>query len=168
MNQLLGKAGLPCICTIRKPKDAIVSWMTAFKFSIEQAVETFIRWLTWHRSMSSRVLNIRYEDIDAKPLLVIWKIGRYLVRDFGLGEAVKIWWKYRKTTVHKVTQELERSEGNTIDIGFSYYDKNTFFHRHHVTSLKSVSAESCLSRRDLDKIRYALRDFVDEKGNYEW
>jgi len=167
-NKLLEEGKLLCICTIRKPEDAIYSWMTAFNSPLEETIKLYVEWLRWHHGVSNRLLNISYSEIDTKPLFVILKIGQYLVRDFGLGEAAKIWWKYRKSLVYKTVQQLEPVEGKTVDIGFSYYDKNTFFHRRHVSTLKSVTAESALSQKDLDKIRYTLRDFVDEDGDYEW
>ena len=167
-SQLLEKNALPCICTIRKPEDAILSWMTVFGFSLENTLEIFTNWLKWHQGLSNHLLNIKYENIDTKPILVIWKIGQYLVRDFGLCEAVKIWRKYRKASVYRETQHLEQKNGNTIDIGFSYYDQHTFFHRRHISSLSNVVAEHTLSKKDLEKIRYTLREFINDKGCYEW
>jgi hypothetical protein len=48
---------------------------------------------------------------------------------------------------------------DTVDIGFSYYDKETFFHRRHISA---NTAE--LTEADQLKIRQALADYVNEAG----
>ncbi len=50
---------------------------------------------------------------------------------------------------------------DTVDIGFSYYDKETFFHRRHISA---NTAE--LTVADQLKIRQALVEYVDETGAF--
>lgn len=166
INSLLKKDGLPCLCTVRKPEDAIASWMHVFGFSIQESVSTYRQWLIWHQSMFRHMLNLRYEEIDRFPFLAIQKISRYLVHDWGLDEAMRIWWRNRKSAIHAQTKQLQRD--GTIDIGFSHYDKRTFYHRRHISSLNSRTAAECLPKDQVQFIRDELRDFLDTKGNYDW
>ncbi len=48
------------------------------------------------------------------------------------------------------------------DIGFSWYDETTFFHRRHVASLDSRPAEQRLSGEQLMRIRLALEGAARE------
>lgn len=167
-NLLLKKNTLPCICTIRKPEDAIASWMRTFEFSLEESVAAYKGWLAWHRQMSKHVLNIDYGEIERMPLLVVLKIGRYLVRDIKINEVIRIWWRFRKSAVYKSTQRLQKDAHEIADIGFSYYDKTTFFHRRHVSSLEMTSAHEVLTQQQIAFVRHELREYVDAAGNYHW
>lgn len=168
INAVLRKKGFPCICTIRKPEDAILSWMQTFGFSIESSVETYHRWLTWHRAMSSNMLNIRYEEVDKYPILTIRKISQYLINTWSPSVILKIWWRYRKSFVHSVTSTMEKNRAGMTDIGFSYFDDDTFFHRRHISSLKSRSAVNFLSGDEIKFIRNYLDVFLDKNGDYHW
>lgn len=167
-NLLLEKNALPCICTIRKPEDAVASWARTFGFSLEESVETYKEWLAWHRRMSGHVLNIGYDEIERMPLLAILKVGRYLIRDMEHHEAIRIWWRYRKSAVYKKTRALQRDAHAVADIGFSYYDKETFFHRRHVSSLEKIPVSETLTREQIAFVRRELREHVDAAGNYCW
>ncbi|BBJ22920.1 hypothetical protein [Candidatus Nitrotoga sp. AM1P] len=167
-NLLLKKNALPCICTIRKPEDAIASWMRTFEFSLEESVAAYEGWLAWHRQMSKHVLNIDYDEIERTPLLAVLKIGRYLLRDMKINEIIQIWWQFRKSTVYKKTQGLQRETHEIVDMGFSYYDKRTFFHRRHVSSLEMTSAHEFLTQQQIAFVRQELKEYVDVAGNYHW
>lgn len=168
INSLLKKDGLPCLCTVRKPEDAIASWIHVFGFTLQESVATYRQWLIWHQSMFRHMLNLRYEEIDRFPFLAIQKISRYLVRDWGLAENMGIWWHNRKSTVHAKTEQLQKEDEVTIDIGFSYYDSRTFLHRRHVSSLISRPATELLSTEQVSFIRDELREFLDKNGDYHW
>ncbi len=167
-NWLLKKNVLPCICTIRKPEDAIASWMRTFEFSLEESVIAYKTWLAWHRQMSKHVLSIDYDEIEKTPLLAVLKIGRYLLRDMRINEVIQIWWQFRKSAVYKKTQKLQRDAHEIADIGFSYYDKTTFFHRRHVSSLETTSANQILTQQQIAFVRQELREYIDAAGNYHW
>lgn len=168
VNSLLRKDGLPCICSIRKPEDAIASWVNVFGFSIEESLVTYKEWLIWHQSMSKHMLNLRYEEIDQFSFLAIRKISRYLLNEWGVIEAGKIWQEYRKSSVDKQTKKLQKNDEDSTDIGFSYYNNSTFFHRNHISSLKSRPAKDSLSMEQVGFIRSELKQFIDNDGNYHW
>lgn len=166
INSLLKKDGVPCLCTVRKPEDAIASWMHVFGFTFQESVSTYRQWLMWHQSMFRHMLNLRYEEIDKYPVLAIRKISRYLVHDWGLAETARIWRCNRKDTIHAQTKQLACED--SIDIGFSHYDRRTFYHRRHISSLNSRAATECLPKEQIQFIRDELRDFVDKSGAYHW
>lgn len=167
-NLLLERNAFPCICTIRKPEDAIASWVKVFGFSLEESLIQYKTWLAWHRNISKHVLNISYDEIEKRPLLTIIRIGHYLTDNMRFHEAVKIWWRFRKSTVFKRTNKLYRENDDVIDIGFSYYDKNTFFHRRHVSSLGATLAYQFFTQNQIAFIRQELNEYVDTEGNYFW
>lgn len=166
INNLLKKDGLPCLCTVRKPEDAIASWMHVFGFSLQESVATYRQWLIWHQSMFPHMLNLRYEEIDRFPFLAIRKISRYLVHDCGLDETVRIWWGNRKSTVYTQTKQIQGEDA--VDGGFTHYNKRTFYHRRHISSLISRTAWECLPKEQVQSIRGELREFLDKNGNYYW
>ena len=167
-NSLLKKDEFPCICTVRKPEDAIASWMQVFRFSFEESVDTYRHWLAWHSSMSQHMLNLRYEELDKFPLLTIWKISRYLLTYSDFREVSRIWWKYRKRIVYEKTKHLKVDSDGTTNLGFSYYDNLTFFHRRHISSIESLAGTDVLSEDQIRLIRDGLNDYVDKNGNYHW
>ncbi len=69
-----------------------------------------------------------------------------------------------KAEVKKRADALPREGPNIKDIGLSWYDTNTFFHRRHVSSLKSRSAEERLSSNQVVRIRAALAEDIAAAG----
>lgn len=166
INSLLRNNAVPCICTVRKPEDAIASWMRAFKFSLEESVSIYRQWLIWHQKMHQHMLNIRYEEIDVYPYLTVRKISKYLLRRWGVFETTKIWWRNRKKRIYIETKEMKSD--NKVNIGFSYYDKSTFYHRRHVSSLNSKKANELLSVEEIKYLRDELTGILDANGFYRW
>jgi hypothetical protein len=162
---LIARKELPCICTYRNPEDAIASWMKIFGFNLDESVTAIKGWLKWHQQILPYVLNISYETIDRRPLRAILEIQTYLVGWPRFLEAVRLWRKYSKTRLKEKYDRLKEGD-NTKDIGFSYYDDETFFHRRHISSVASNSADAELSSEQLAFIRTQLKEFVDPDGNY--
>ena len=59
---------------------------------------------------------------------------------------------------------LPREGPNIKDLGQTWYDANTLFHRRHVSSLKSRSAEERLSLSQVVRIRAALAEDIAAAG----
>ena len=49
-----------------------------------------------------------------------------------------------------------KNDSATVDIGFSYCDKETFFHRRHITSLSDGNAERDLTPDQVQWIQAAM------------
>lgn len=166
LQRFITRDDVICICTIRKPEDAIASWMRIFNFDIEKSIEELESWLSWHAELSQNLFNIGYQEIDRWPLRATKRISRHIVSTTPFSTIIRTWWKYRKSSVKKKTDKLEVSDKNITDAGFTYYDNDTFFHRKHISSISSQLAEETLSLEDIAMIRNRLSRFVDPDGNY--
>lgn len=162
---LVLRGDVHCICTYRRPEDAIASWMRAFNFGLDDSIEMMRQWLAWHARVSTHTLNIAYEKIDRRPLSTIFRIQRWLVGRSSVWNALHLWWKYDKRRLKVLYDQL--AHGPAVEeIGFSYFDRNTFFHRRHIGSVSSRSATQLLVGEDVLQIRQRLSAYVDAQGNF--
>lgn len=158
-----------CICSIRKPEDAIGSWMNAFGFSFEESIQHFENWIIWHSSVTEFTLNVDFTEIENNLVDVIEKIGGYLKDDISTDEVQLISDKYRKDAIYKKYNELKNSgEDNIVDCGFSFYERDTLFHRRHIASLNSRECNKLFCKDQLETIRSRFGRFLDKSGNYNW
>lgn len=164
ITDLIKKGKLLCICTFRKPEDAVASWMRTFNSDLETSIAEIGGWLDWYRGISNYALCIDFTTIDRFPLIAILKIQRYLLGSIKLIDAIKLWFKYDKKRLKRQYDALEENPG-TKNIGYSYYDKETFFHRRHINSVKSRPAQIDLTPEQILLIREHLKDSVDSAGN---
>jgi len=165
-KSLLDKGELVCICSYRKPEDALLSWQETFGFEIEKSVGDFAAWMMWHRSIVSPVLNIDYDLIDRHPLLAIMRMQKYIAGVVDVGRARELRRLYSKTSL-KAKYDDFANDQNAQDIGFSYYDNVTFFHRRHISSVVSRRATEVLPAAVVADIRSQLGDLVTTDGSYE-
>lgn len=162
---LIRLGAIDCVCTYRKPEDAIASWMHAFGYGIEESLTSMLQWIKWHRSVSQYALNIRYEDLAKTPRDVIQEIQRRVLKGGELSEAQALSEKYDRRRLKTKYDELQQSD-ETINIGASYYDAATFFHRRHITYMRDRAAEEVMTKDTIYRIRHELQGFVDNAGNY--
>lgn len=150
------------ICTIRHPpEDAVASQIKIFGQSEESCIALIRDWLTLYAKLRPFALSVDYSLIDRYPLLAAWRIARFVAPDAKLRE---IWRTSRlnaKVNVKKITDSLPR-EGAIEHMDFTYYDPSTFYHRRHIGSLKSRSAQDLLPAEQLQRIRNA---FQQHDGN---
>ncbi len=157
-----------CICTIRKPEDAIASWMEIFDFSLEESLMHFEAWMKWHRCISEKSLDIYFDEIEKDLVSTVKKISNFLFGEVLFDEIISLSKKYQKDEVYRRSNELNISSGEeVIDCGFSFYDRDTLFHRRHVSSLVPRTAEDILSAEQIRKIRLHLNCYLDSVGNYQ-
>jgi len=166
ITSLIKKEAFYCICTIRKPEDAVASWMRTFEHDFETSIAIIKSWLEWYRLVFNHVLQIDYETIDLYPLFAILRIQKYLVGRINLIDAIKLRRKYDKKRLKRHYDALKEAEG-TINMGFSYYDSETFLHRRHISSIKSRPAQADLTYEQILFIREHLNGFVDQEGAIE-
>ena len=136
--RLLEIGAMKGVCTIRDPFEAIESWMDVFGFSLDQAINDFQTWLDSYNEFKSSVLIVRYQDIERSPSLVAWRVARHIGVFLFPFELIALRRKYKKTTVSKTTNDLTLGGDDVLDIGFSYFDRKTFFHRRHIRQEKNV------------------------------
>ncbi len=145
---------LSCICTIRCPEKAIASWMRTFGFSLEHGIDSMRNWISWYVTVANQVLTIDYQLIDHQPRLAIKKIIEYIDVEVEAGYIDSLEERYNKLSLKAKYDALANDEGS-VDISFSYYDKETFFHRRHISSFNAPDPE--LSPFQIDRIRRGLR-----------
>lgn len=147
---------LRTVCTVRRVEDAAASWIETFSWSEEQTVEHLRAWLALYAQLRDVALLVPYTEVDRRPWLAAWRIARFLYPSTGLREVRRIAKRHAKTEVKRRVDALRRDTEGIEDIGFSYYDRGTFFHRRHVSSLRSRPAEERLPPGQIARIRTAL------------
>jgi hypothetical protein len=149
-------SSLHCVCTIRRPEDSIASFIRTFGFPLELGIESVKHWFDWYHPVSNLVLSIDYGIIDLQPRLAIAKIVEYIGLGGNEALAEALAERYEKSTLKTRFDSLTNDE-RTVDVGCSYYERETFFHRRHISSLNSRSAALDLSPIQIDQIRNELR-----------
>jgi hypothetical protein len=156
--------GARVICTIRKPEDAVSSWMQTFDCSEEDSISVIREWLRLYIMLQPFALTISYRTVDLHPFIAARRIMRFLVPSVRLTEIWQSARRHAKAEVKKRTDTLSRDRRDVKDIGFSWYDADTFFHRRHVSSLKSYSALERLAPEQVERIRVALAEETAAAG----
>ena len=151
----IANGSAPCVCTARRPEDAIASWSRAFGFPLEHGIEMVRTWRDWHDQVRDKVLTVEYKLVDENPGQAARTIAEFLKIEADPDWFDHLLQKYEKLALKNRLDALANDE-KTVDIGFSYYDKETFFHRRHISSERSDTAENLLTSEQLDTIRAAL------------
>lgn len=167
LSGMIYERKIPCVCTYRKPEDAIASWMRVFGGTLESAITLIESWCKWHSEVHNHVLNISYEQIEYNSFGAILTIQRYLTGMEDIAQVTMLNMKYQKSIMKDYTDMLQQSD-DTTDLGFTYYDNETFFHRKHISSLKSISATEVFSESQILSIRGQLDRFVHADGRYKF
>jgi hypothetical protein len=152
------------ICTVRRPEDAVASWMELLGVSEEESIDVMRRWLLLYRQIRPFALTVNYGLIDEHPFRAAWRISRFLYPNAGVVEILQSAKRHAKAGVKKRTDALPREGDHIEDIGLTWYDTNTFFHRRHVSSLRSRPAEERMPAEQVARIRAALTDDIAAAG----
>lgn len=140
------------IITVRRIEDAAASWMETFQWSEAETIEYLRAWLKLYVQLRDIALLLPYAQIDHRPWLAAWRIARFLCPDAGLGEVARIARRYAKAEVKKHTDALKSDEDGVTNLGFSYFDEATFFHRRHVSGLRSRPANERIPSEQIARI----------------
>jgi hypothetical protein len=162
--EMMRRGEARAVCTYRKPEDAVASWSAAFGFSVPDSIATIRAWLDWH-SAQHHAHDIDYDQIETDPLAAIVGIGGHLLGGVRVDEAGALLQTYKKSATFERVARMEKND-ETVDLGFSYYDPQSFYHRQHVRSLNALRAEETLSASELSQVRQALAAYVDAAGLY--
>ena len=156
---------IPIIITIRRVEDAIASWITTFETHPEDmAIETMRNWLRMYRALRSRALTVHYNQIDRHPWLAAWRIARTVCPEIRPTEVIQIARRFKKAAIKRQADAMDPSADKVQDIGFSYFDTETFFHRRHVSQLRSLRAEERLLPRHVARLRASLAPDIGAAG----
>lgn len=164
MTKLILMGGAVCICSHRRPENAIKSWMNTFGHDFTTALTLIEDWIKWHQVVRHVSQNVSYETIESDLGEAIETVQRSL----GFASPVsvdKLSEKYSKGAVYKKYAGMEKSD-KTVDIGFSYYDPETFFHRSHVSDVASPRSNESLSKDNLEEMMIRLAPYISPAGEY--
>ena len=152
------------IVTIRKPEDAVASWMETFGFSLDESLDHFKDWIEMFRHIQNSSLVIPYDQIDRHPFRATRLIANFLCGHSSPLEVFNLARKYSKKTIKKFADQIEASGASVNHIGFSYYDARTFFHRRHVSTIDLRGGAQRIGDDAVSAIRASLREYVDRNG----
>jgi hypothetical protein len=149
-QQLITMGAMKGICSVRNTYEAIESCIDVFGYSVDQCIELLSIWKNSFDKIKDYSLNINFSDIERDPYNVILGVSRYLDISISSADASEIMRKFEKNSVMKYSNNLKPCADDVVDIGFSYYDKNTLFHRRHVREKKTVHLDN-VQRKYIDK-----------------
>jgi hypothetical protein len=161
----LAKAGaFKVVITVRRLEDTIASWLNAFDTLPEQTATVILhRWLNMYQELRDRALVIPYEEIDQTPRLAVRRIARGVCAKVGAIELLRIAHRWEKARVKRRADRIIRGSG-VHDLGWSYYDTETFLHRRHISEHTSRTADERAGPERLARIRAALAENVAAVG----
>jgi hypothetical protein len=162
--RLIELGAVKAVCTVRRPEDAIASWMETFGFQFNEAVAHMQEWLSMYARLRKHALVVPYEQIDRQPWRAALRIARHICPDARIMEVIRIARTHSKRNVKDMTDRLVNGMDNIQDISFSYYDTKTFFHRRHVSTLVSRPAADRIGKDAVLSIRRTLHAYIDEKN----
>jgi len=162
LRMAITKGEIRTICSIRSPYAGIASWMDTFGYTLDESISAFKGWLEVYQEIAPYCLTIGYDTIEKRPMEAAASIGGYLLPG---EDARALAEKYSKSAVAALADKIDKDASTTRDLGFSYYDTTTFFHRRHVSSLEERVPESTLTSADMAKIRREIYGTPQEKGS---
>ncbi len=147
------------VITVRRVEDAAASWMETFGWSDVETVNHLREWIALYARLRDVALIVPYAQVERRPGWAAWRIARHLFPDAGMREVAGIVRRYSKARVKAHVDSLTPNGEGVRNIGFSYYDEETFFHRRHVSSLKPRPAGQ---RVDPERLAYVLTSLAPD------
>lgn len=157
--------------TFRDPADAIRSGMNAFGWSFEQCLEfvaSSFDLMNLVRDAQNGCL-IFYDDINRIPVQIVTVLADYIGLPIDPARASSIARAFSLDAVKPFTDALAHcpeqieSTRQLVHMGSTYYDRETFFHRRHISDGDYIGAfpfddSQCLA------IRNSLGSHIDGNG----
>lgn len=155
---------LRTIITVRSIEDSVASWIDTFGWSDAEAVEHLQAWIHLYIGLRNVALIVPYAQVDRRPSWAAWRIARFLYPSVKPLEVLRIARKFSRTRVKAHADALVVDGKGVTDIGFSYFDEATFFHRRHVSGLRSRPAHERVPQARLDHVTAALEADIAAAG----
>lgn len=152
------------VCTTRPLREAIASYIDVFHASEQQTLDVFRGWLHAYRDFRKFSLVVPYCLVEREPRDACSRIGKYILPEASEAELEEIAQYLDKASIKVKFDALSPSGHGIVDVGFSHYDSETFFHRRHVSDLQARRPEDRASGDSLMRIVAQLRSLVDEVG----
>jgi hypothetical protein len=143
-------------------EDAVASSMDVFCYSLGHAISTYSNWLNFYGRVKQKALIIDYDYIDRYPGDAAGKIWKYIDPDWGNLAGVNIHDQFygSKANVFRQTQAMQRTDPTVCDLGHTYFDTTTLYHRRHVSQLTSRTAAQRLGEEQAELLRAALSGVI--------
>lgn len=165
MLRLVELGAIKVVCTVRRPEDAIASLIDTFQVSLDELISQMRDWITMFYQLRRHALVIPYAELDRQPWRAAWRIGKKICPDAGMGEIIRVAQANSKENVKAACDHLARNGEGVRDIGFSYYNTKTFYHRRHVSTINSQAAAIRIGQDAVATIRKELRNYLDAEGD---
>ena len=147
---------LRTVITVRRIEDSIASWIDTFGWSDAEAVGHLRDWIQLYIALRGVALIVPYEQVDRRPAWAAWRIARFLHPGVSPIEVLRIARKFSRARVKAHADALIADGEGVTDIGFSFYDEQTYFHRRHVSGPRSRPARERVPTARLDYVTAAL------------
>ena len=150
------------ICTIRRPENAVLSWLNTFGGEPAEVIDAvMLPWMRLYERIAKHSLVISMEEIESRRFSSTWKIGRYACGDYSPLEWLVDCRQFSKNRVTNMLKDVEAKRRNIVDAGGTYYDKETLFHRRHISDRSKFDSRAEV----LLDIRQRLALWLDDRGN---
>jgi hypothetical protein len=150
---LIRHRAIPVICSVRRIEETAASWIDTFGFDFKTTVDHLKQWFLMFEKIRPVALILPYSLIDRSPRDAARRISDTISPSASESELTSLADKYSKENVQKFTNSISKSDPDTRDIGFSFLNVKTLFHRRHVSSLTPRQPENHLSRTQLEHLR---------------
>ena len=155
---------LRTVITVRSIEDSVASWIDTFGWSDAEAVDHLQAWIQLYIGLRGVALIVPYAQVDRRPGWAAWRIARFLYPGVKPFEVLRIARKFSRARVKAHADALVVDGKGVTDLGFSYFDEKTFFHRRHVSGLRSRPARERVPQARLDHVTGALEADIAAAG----
>ncbi len=163
--RLVKLGAVKAIITVRRPEDAIASWMETFGFDLDSSISELSEWLRMYARLRRHALVITYEQVDKQCFLAAYKIAKYLDPRATLPEIIRTEKANSKRNVMELAQSIRVGDAHVCNANFTAFHMKNYYHYRHVRSLNSRRGRDILERDQILKIRAALCDYINEDGD---
>jgi len=153
------------ICSLRRPEDAIASWIEVFGQDLDDSIAVMQRWILMFRQIETRASILSFSLIERLPLVAAWRVARFVDPQASWSEIGRAARRVEKRSVEHRLANLDPGAPGVTHIGFSYYESDTFLHRRHVSQDGSRRAARILTPDQIKVIRSALASEIDARGH---
>ena len=154
---LVRNGTMKAICTIRNPEDAIASWMEAFGGDVDILIASLSKWFELYDNIRDHALVVEYQKISQDTVSACAVIARYVYPDVSDSEIKDIVSRHNQKAVFERSHALKRDDPSVRDVVFSYHDRETLYHRRHVSTLDPRPAHERIGAEAVEKIRQAFQ-----------
>jgi hypothetical protein len=154
---LVRHGAVKTICTYRATEDSVASLMDTFGFDLDNSIARVRAWCRMYSAIRRSSLNIPYEAVRHRPESVGSRVAAHL----GIvADAAAIARIYSRERAFAASHAMTIRDPDVVNLGFTFFHRETYLHRRHVSSLRDRVASRELPVADLNRIRAALSDEI--------